>query len=83
MNKNLAIITNTNSVNSDLWTCHFEQCHKYLPIKHYAFSDIKVPDDSVETLIYSTEEKFRTQFLSCIAKISEEFCLYLNEDYLL
>ena len=83
MIENLAIITNTNSVNSDLWDCHIGQMHKYLSNKHYVFSDVEVPNPDVTNILYNSEDKFRTQFLNCLKQVKEEYCLYLNEDYLL
>jgi len=84
MIKNLAIITNTNSVNSDLWKVHCNQVRKYFKEPHYVFSDTFNTSIKIKKFIpYNKEEKFRTQFLSCIGQIEEEYCLYLNEDYLI
>ena len=73
--KELALITNTHSVNSYLWECHFAQLRKYLSLPLYVFSDIPVPIDGVKTLVYNAEDKFRTQYLSCLKHIKEEYCL--------
>ena len=79
----VAIITNTHSINSDLWECHFGQLQKYIPKLSYAFSNVKIPDEKVSTFIYNDEDKFRTQYMSGLRTIKEKYCLYLNEDYLL
>jgi len=81
--EDLAIITNTNSVNSNLWDCHIGQVHKYMSNMHYIFSDVEVPNTDVTNVLYNSEDKFRTQFLNCLKQVKEEYCLYLNEDYLL
>jgi len=82
--KDLAIITNTHSKNGDLWIAHVQQIKKYLDQPHYFFTD-KEPKKAlgVTVVTYSKEDKFRTQFLKCLESVDEEFCLYLNEDYLL
>lgn len=84
MIKGLSIITNTHSKNSDLWTAHVGQVKKYMSQPHYFFTD-KAPetDLGVKSVIYSKEDKFRTQFLKCLDSVDEEYCLYLNEDYLI
>ena len=84
MISNLALITNTHSKNRDLWEAHVGQVKKYMNQPHYFFTDRKPAKDlGVTVVTYSTEDKFRTQFLKCLESVQEEFCLYLNEDYLL
>ena len=79
----LAIVTNTNSVNKDLWSVHRMQIQRYMTEPHYVFSDEF--DESIQVnkfIPYDSKLKFRSQFLSCIEQVEEKFCLYLNEDYL-
>tara|TARA_R110001583_G_scaffold70825_3_gene200003 strand:- start:5268 stop:5999 length:732 start_codon:yes stop_codon:yes gene_type:complete len=84
MIKDLAIITNTHSKNSDLWVAHVKQIKKYLNQPHYFFTNtIPEADLGVKAITYSTDDKFRTQFLKCLGSVKEDYCLYLNEDYLL
>lgn len=78
---NFAIVTNTHSSNRDLWEAHFGLLEKYFDVPIYAFSDINVPN--ISTILYNSNDKFRTQYLSCIKQVKEDVVLYLNEDYLL
>ena len=84
MIKNLSLITNTHSKNGDLWTAHVQQIKRFMTQPHYFFTD-KEPDEDlgVKVVTYSKEDKFRTQFLKCLDHVTEEYCLYMNEDYLL
>ena len=82
--RDFALITNTHSTNSDLWKVHIDQIQKYMNETHYIFSDeFDFEADDVEFIPYDSELKFRSQYLNCIKMVGEEFCLYLNEDYLL
>lgn len=83
--KNLCIIVNTHSSQKDVWPMFFGQLEKHCPkIKTYIFTDegTGVPE-GYETVIYNKNEMFRTQYLECLKKVSEEFLIYLNEDYVL
>jgi hypothetical protein len=85
MIKELAIITNTHSKNSDLWEAYIGQIQKYMDEPLYFFTDQHPPFDTsgVESLLYDATFNFRTQFLQGLVHVNHEFCLYMNEDYLL
>jgi hypothetical protein len=83
--KELAIITNTHSKNSDLWEAYIGQVQKYMDEPLYLFTDQHPPFDTsgVTSLLYDATFNFKTQFLQCLSQVHHEFCLYMNEDYLL
>ena len=79
-----ALVTNTHSINNDLWEAHIGQIQKYMSETHYIFSDeFDFEADNINFISYDPDLKFRSQYLDCIQWVDEEFCLYLNEDYLL
>lgn len=80
-----AIVVNTNSSAKDLWPMFFSQLEKHYPNnKVYVFTDNGegIPSN-YNIILYNPIEKFRTQYLKSIKQVSEEFILYLNEDYIL
>jgi hypothetical protein len=85
MIERLAIIVNTHSSCSDLWKIFFTEFEKFFPNqKIYVFSDENngLPTNVIP-IIYSNEDSYRTQYLNCIMHVEEEYCLTLNEDYIL
>lgn len=79
----LALVVNTNSCNSDVWSMFYGQLEKFWPkCKSYTFSDIEVPFDT-KTILYDSNLSFRDQYLSCIKQVSEKYVLCLNEDYII
>tara|TARA_R110002074_G_scaffold368750_1_gene543305 strand:+ start:367 stop:1101 length:735 start_codon:yes stop_codon:yes gene_type:complete len=82
--KNLALVVNTHSSYSDLWDIFFDQLEKYFPeVKTYVFSDKGEFDSKYEVCYYDNEQNFRSQFLSCIGNVDEEYCIFISEDYFL
>tara|TARA_R110000824_G_scaffold119818_1_gene274193 strand:+ start:8987 stop:9664 length:678 start_codon:yes stop_codon:yes gene_type:complete len=62
----------------------FDNLDKYLPsMKKYVFVDEGVPDKSSTIVYYDKQDSFRTQFLNCIEKVTEEYCIFISEDYIL
>tara|TARA_Y100000593_G_C4274226_1_gene319131 strand:- start:582 stop:1322 length:741 start_codon:yes stop_codon:yes gene_type:complete len=85
MNKNICIVTNTTSKNSDVWKMFYNQIKKHFPqhVKIYTFSDISNEEFIGQTFLYDKNLKFRSQFLSCIKKVPEDYCIFVSEDYIL
>ena len=85
MNGDICIAVNTTSKNKDLWKMFYGQFKKHFPqrILIYTFSDIPSTEFIGETFLYDKNLKFRSQFLSCIRKISEDYCIFISEDYVL
>lgn len=88
MNK-IALIVNTVSKNKDVWEVFFDRIKKHIPddffINKYVFVDDscgKIPQD-YNVVNYSTEMVYSEQFSHCIKSVSEEFCIYISEDYIL
>lgn len=82
--KNLALVVNTHSSYSDLWQIFFDQLDKYFPeIKTYVFSDKGEFNSKYEVCYYDDRQNFRSQFLSCIGNVEEEYCIFISEDYFL
>ena len=86
---NVCLIVNTISKNHDVWEMFFEQINKFVTenlfYKKYVFVDDdlkKIPDD-YNVIKYNPDVNFKEQFVSCIIKVKEEFCIYISEDYLL
>ena len=86
MIKNLCLVVNTTTKNRDLWDIFFDSLDKYFSIvKTYVVvdkTDYKFPHNC-QILNYNNEDKFRTQFLSCIGDVKEEYCIFISEDYIL
>ena len=84
MKNNIAIIVNTFSNYSDLWKMFFDKLDKHIPdFKRYIFVDKDIPDKNSIVFHYNPNDKFRTQFLSCIKKVEEEYCIFISEDYIM
>lgn len=88
MTDSLALIIDTNSNYSDVWSPCFNRLNKHAPdIKKYVFTDtasgvVDVPDNIIP-IIYDNSENYRNQFLSCIKQVKEEYIIYTSEDYIL
>lgn len=87
--KNICLIVNTVSKNSDVWPVFFERIGQHIPVsffdKKYIFVDTKhrdIPKD-YETIVYNDKEVYQQQFSYCIDQVSEEYCIYISEDYIL
>ena len=67
--------------------CFFGQLDKLLPEikKKYVLVDKTDYDfgDGYEVIFYDGKKKYREQLLDCFPQIKEEYCLYLQEDYVL
>ena len=67
----------------------FDQISEHVPsslfTKKYIFVDPLAKDlpEEYEVLYYDTNKKYRDQFLSCIERVEEEYCIYISEDYIL
>jgi len=85
MIKNFCVIVNTNSSYSDLWEMFFKSLETFFPDqKVYVFSDIFTNIDNKYIHVkYDPNDDFRTQFFKSMQSVKEEFCLTLNEDYIL
>ena len=82
--KDLCLVINTYSKYSDLWPMFFDSLEEYLPsLKRYVFVDEGEPDENSTTVHYDSANLFRTQFLSCIKEVSEEYCIFISEDYIM
>lgn len=91
---NIALVIDTNSRYSDVWTPCFGRLKKFFPstIKKYVCVDeefeqrkhtvCSIPDEFT-TILYDDNQTYRNQFLSCLQQIEEEFILYTSEDYIL
>tara|TARA_R110000824_G_scaffold40131_1_gene120593 strand:- start:2 stop:757 length:756 start_codon:yes stop_codon:yes gene_type:complete len=86
---NIALVVNTISKNKDVWGMFFDQISEHVPsslfTKKYIFVDPLAKDlpEEYEVLYYDTNKKYRDQFLSCIERVEEEYCIYISEDYIL
>ena len=85
MNKDICVVVNTTSKNSDVWKMFYTQIKKHFPqhAEIYTFSDIPNDEFIGQTFLYDKNLKFRSQFLSCIKKVPEDYCIFISEDYVL
>ena len=85
LNEDVAIVVNTTSKNSDVWKMFYSQIKKHFPqhVEIYTFSDVPSTEFVGQTFLYDKNLKFRSQFLSCIKKVSERYCIFISEDYIL
>ena len=81
----VCLVVNTVSHCKDLWEMFFGQIDLHYPDnKIYVFTDDKVGlPENVTPICYDPKDNFRTQYLSCIRQVKEDFVIYLNEDYIL
>ena len=86
MKTNLCLIVNTTTKNQDLWAMFFDSLNNYFSnVKIYVFvdeTDYRFPDNC-EIINYNKEDKFRTQFLSCVGNVKEKYSIFISEDYIL
>jgi hypothetical protein len=81
---NVALVVNTHSSYSDLWNMFFDKKNHYFPnIKTYVFSDSGEFDENCTVVHYDKDKNFRSQFLSCIGAVKEDYCIFISEDYIL
>lgn len=82
---NFCIIVNTVSSCSDIWNMFFTQLEKYFPNqKIYVFSDIE--NDIINkynVILYDKNLDFRTQYLNCLKNVKEDYCINMNDDYVM
>jgi len=85
MNGDICIAVNTTSKNSDLWKMFYVQLQKHFPqrISIYTFNDSPSDEFIGTSFLYDKNLKFRSQFLSCIKKVKEDYCIFVSEDYIL
>ena len=82
--KDLCLVINTFSKYADVWPIFFDSLEEHLPaLKRYVFVDEGEPDSKSVTVYYDETKLFRTQFLDCIKEVSEEYCIFISEDYIL
>ncbi len=85
MIENFSIIVNTVSICSDIWEMFFTQLEKHFPNqKVYVFSDVKSEVYKKHNVIlYDKNLDFRTQYYECLKQVKEDYCLNMNDDYIL
>jgi hypothetical protein len=82
--KNVSLVINTFSNYSDLWRMFFDKLDRHIPdLKRYVFVDKETPDKNSTVFYYNPNDMFRTQFLDCIKKVDEEYCIFISEDYVM
>ena len=85
MLKNLCFVVNTHSSMKDIWPLCSIFLNKYIPnSKIYIFSNINSQYfKNFKTIIYNQNLDFTSQYLNCLKKVNESFCITLNDDYFL
>jgi len=85
----LSLVINTTTKVKDLWPMFFGQIDKYISkdffSNKYVFTDASnsdIPDD-YKVLLYNKDDEYTDQFLDCINRVPEEYCVYISEDYIL
>lgn len=86
INENICLIVNTHSSCKDLWKIFFDRIEEYFcDIKTYVFSDSfdeNIPE-YCDKILYNKDDVYADQFYSCIKGVSEKYCIYVSEDYIL
>jgi len=90
MNSRIALVVNTISKNSDAWDMFFGRLERHIPEGFFSNKYVFVDEGTYEgipsdynVLHYNRHQMYRDQFVSCIDKVEEEFCIYISEDYIL
>ena len=87
MNEEIALVIDTTSRYSDVWSACFGRLKKHFPesIKKYVFTDVVDYDfdEGYEQINYNNSDSYRNQFLNCLNKVKEPYILYTSEDYVL
>lgn len=85
MTENFCIIVNTVYSSSDIWEMFFTELENYFPNqKIYVFTDKE--NESLKkynVILYDNKLDYRTQYLNSISQITEDFCINMNDDYIL
>jgi len=84
--KDVALVINSVSKYKDVWPMFFGQTDKFLPdMKKYFMvdDDCGIVPKSYTVLRYNPTSMYRTQFVSCVEQIREEYCIYVSEDCVL
>jgi len=86
---NISLVINTVTQNKDVWPMFFGQLEKHISKdffhKKYIFVDEckeKFPDD-YEIVFYEKDKMYREQFAGCIKSVTDPYCVYISEDYIL
>jgi len=88
MNKNIALITYTNSAMEDVWPVYFGELHKNLDscISSFVFSNKTVDiyeNKGTESVLYDNEDPYYKQYLNCLERVSQNYVIYAQEDFFL
>ena len=85
----ISLIINTVTKNKDVWPMFFGQLEKHLPKnifneKHIFVNhcDENFPSD-YKVSYFEADKVYREQFVSCIGNVSDQYCVYISEDYIL
>lgn len=80
-----AIIINTHSSCKEIWGMLLGQIKKYSTWENiYIFSDVNSKIfENYKVILYDNVQDFRTQYLSCLKQVPEQFCINMNDDYIL
>lgn len=82
---NFCVIVNTVSSCSDIWEMFFTELDKHFPNqKVYVFSDVEYEIlNKYNVILYDKNLDFRTQYLNCLKNVKEDYCINMNDDYVL
>jgi hypothetical protein len=86
---NVSLIINTVTKNKDLWPMFFGQIEKHIPQNFFHEKHIFVNDcneafpDDYKISYFESDAVYQEQFTSCIQNVTDEYCIYISEDYIL
>jgi len=86
---NVSLIINTVSKNSDVWNIFFDKIKEHISDAFFENKYVFVDDDmgalpdDYTVVKYDTNVKYKQQFESCIPEVTEKYCIYISEDYIL
>lgn len=84
-NDEVAVVINTTSKYKEIWPMLFGQLEKYSNWNNiYVFTDESAPIlEKYKVVLYDPHVDFCTQYLSCLKKVPEQYCITMNDDYIL
>lgn len=86
---NVSLIINTVTKNKDLWPMFFGQIQKHISRDFFHEKHVFV-NNCTETFpndykisYFESDAVYQEQFTSCIQNVTDEYCIYISEDYIL
>tara|TARA_R110002020_G_scaffold137235_6_gene306122 strand:- start:149 stop:901 length:753 start_codon:yes stop_codon:yes gene_type:complete len=84
---NVCLLINTNTKLKDIWPMFFGELEARFPQikKKYIFVDNTDYNfgENYNVVFYDNNKQYRDQLLECFPQVTEKYCIYIQEDYIL